>query len=248
MLATGRESGSHSGCARTLSPRTLVRPRTTRNNPWLPRPPEQRHDSSHLHRSRGAGSDEPSGNSGRLALRGQSARNLCASLSGAVGGPPTGRSGFGVRVEKAPKGRGSGEQWVREAYPKEVKALRSKRYIEGRALVVIIDEDTQSTGARTVGLGQALKGHDLSDRPRDEAIIHVIPARNIETLITYLAGQDVNETTAYPNLDRPGNCADLVGKLMEMCDQRALRQRAPASLERACVEFHARWRRAGASG
>jgi hypothetical protein len=115
-----------------------------------------------------------------------------------------------VRVEKAPKGRGSGEQWVREAYPKEVKALRSKRYIEGRALLVIIDEDTQSTGARTVGLGQALKDHDLSDRPRDEAIIHVIPARNIETWITYLAGQDVNETTAYPKLDRPGNCADLV--------------------------------------
>lgn len=39
-----------------------------------------------------------------------------------------------------------------------------------------------------------------------------------------------------------------VGKLKEMCDQRALRQPAPASLERACVEFDARWRRAGASG
>lgn len=147
-----------------------------------------------------------------------------------------------IRVEKAPKGRGSGEQWVRQAYSKEVKALRAKPFIGGRTLVVMIDEDSTATRSREATLQQALADHALPDRSPDEAIIHVIPARNIETWIAWLDGQDVNETDTYPRLPRESDCGEHVRSLKEMCDQRALRQPAPVSLERACVEFRARWR------
>jgi hypothetical protein len=155
-----------------------------------------------------------------------------------------GVSGRAIRVEKAPKGRGSGEQWVREVYPKEVGAHRSENYIKGRALIVMIDEDTQATGSRAEALVSALEHHEQGERTPDEAIIHAIPARNIETWIAYLDGEDVDETREkpYAKLSRQKDCRPHVKKLKEMCDRGRLREPAPKSLERTCTDFRRRWR------
>lgn len=147
-----------------------------------------------------------------------------------------------VRVEKAPRGRGSGEHWVRAAYAKEVKGFRSRNFIEGRALVVMIDEDTAATPARRQALQQALAENGLAPRSQDEAIVHAIPARNIETWLAYLGGSDVNELHPYPRLRRAGDCSTHVAALRAMCDRGALRSPAPASLADACGEFRGRWR------
>lgn len=147
-----------------------------------------------------------------------------------------------VRVKPAPKGRGSGEQWVRQNYVQEVKALRNKNYIQGVALLIIIDEDTTSTKARQVTLAESLTQAGLTPREDDEAIIHLIPARNIETWIAYLGGEDIDETQPYPKLQQQRDCEPHIKQLKQMCDDRALRRPAPASLEQACLEFRARWR------
>ncbi len=46
-----------------------------------------------------------------------------------------------LRVEKAPPGRGSGEQFVRESFVPELKAFRARCHYLNLALIVMIDGD-----------------------------------------------------------------------------------------------------------
>lgn len=151
------------------------------------------------------------------------------------------RKGLKVRVYKSPLGRGSGEAWVRQRYALEVNALRAANYIRNRALIVMIDEDTSATAPRVMKLAQALEegGHD--PRSEDEAIVHVIPARNIETWIAYLQGQGVDEVNEYPKAKPPHRCDRETTELVNMCREGELREPAPPSLERACKEFQSRF-------
>lgn len=142
-----------------------------------------------------------------------------------------------LRVERSPKGRGSGEQWVRERYPAEVRNLRSAPHV-ARGLVVAIDDDTQ--GKRDLQLSQALEEAGLPARCPGESVLHAIPARNIETWLHYLFGNDVDEKQEYPRLPAEGDCGPAVQALKRMCDAHALRQPAPPSLVRACEEYRER--------
>ncbi len=47
-----------------------------------------------------------------------------------------------IRIKRSPRGKGSGEQYVREHYPKEVKAYRSQSTYRSIGLAVVIDADT----------------------------------------------------------------------------------------------------------
>lgn len=109
-----------------------------------------------------------------------------------------------ITVVKCPSGRGCGEQWVREHYAAEVRKLRASQV--ARALVVVLDEDNQGIGRREEQLARALRDADLEPRGDAERIVHVIPARNIETWLTYLRGGTVDERARYPKLDRPREC------------------------------------------
>lgn len=152
------------------------------------------------------------------------------------------RSGWNrrdIRVEKSPGGRGSAEQWVRRAYSKEVQKFRAAPHV-ARALIVIVDEDKLGGGVREEQFAAALAGERLAARSEAEAILHIIPARNIETWLAYLDGTTVDETTAYPRLQRERLCAPMVLALKQMCDRRELREPAPPSLARACVELRER--------
>ena len=59
-----------------------------------------------------------------------------------------------IRVQIAPHGRGSAEQFVREQFPKELQAVRSKRNERVR-LIVMIDGDDKGVRARRVSLDDA---------------------------------------------------------------------------------------------
>ena len=61
------------------------------------------------------------------------------------------------RVEVCPKGEQSGEQYVRERYPKEVKAYRSKRNHLSIYLVVLIDADNKTVDERLSQLDLTLE-------------------------------------------------------------------------------------------
>lgn len=110
------------------------------------------------------------------------------------------RAGFTkrqIRSEPLPSGKGSGEQWVRQRYAKNVAAYRSRVASASTALVVVIDADTGEMTQRHRELDQALLQDNLTRRTNEEKIAHLIPKRNIETWILCLNGRDVDEVSDY---------------------------------------------------
>jgi len=145
-----------------------------------------------------------------------------------------------LKVFKAPKGRGSGEQFVRERFAEELAFFRSRAIRTRQALIVFIDADRSDASSRVAEVEGACKDAGIEKRSLEERVLILVPSRNIETWFAYLDGQDVNETDKYPRLRRPRDCRRHVDRLYEMCQQRELRQPAPSSLEAACDEYRTR--------
>jgi hypothetical protein len=142
-----------------------------------------------------------------------------------------------IRVRIAPSGGGAGEQFVRDNYPSEVKAFRSRKYLN-ISLVVFIDSDPDYTVAdRMLQLKKGLENASIEDRKPEEKIAIFIPKRNIETWIHYLKGENVNEQAQYPKLENVSACKPEVQQLAENRNQ-PLPDTAPDSLKRACPEMH----------
>lgn len=136
-------------------------------------------------------------------------------------------------------GKGSGEQYVRKRYVKEVISYRRKStYIKSIALVAIIDADTYSVQQRLKQLDSALEDNGQAKRQSHEKIAIFVPKRNIETWIHYLMGKDVNEDSAYSKFSaHESRCKPLVKKLAEEICPVGLPQDAPSSLQTACKEL-----------
>ncbi|HEY88453.1 MAG TPA: hypothetical protein G4N98_01790 [Thermoflexia bacterium] len=141
-----------------------------------------------------------------------------------------------IRSLVAPRGLGSGEQYVRQHYPAEVRTYRAKRHHLQIALVVLIDADTYPVTERLRQLEEELQHADLQKRGNGEQIGLFIPKRNIETWIHYLQGETVNEIETYAKLTREGDCKPAVAKLAKNRRQ-PLPQDAPNALQRACSEL-----------
>jgi hypothetical protein len=146
------------------------------------------------------------------------------------------------RIPPFPEGRGSGEQFVREQFPKELAVYRSKRGSVGQALIVIQDGDDKGVKGRRDALEAACKAAGVSFRKGDEHVAIFIPTWEIETWFAYLHGEAVDEArNNYPDLKgREKECQRHVGALAGMCREVKLREPAPPSLRDACEEFRAR--------
>lgn len=144
------------------------------------------------------------------------------------------------RVERCPKGRGSGEQFVRERFAKELAYYRARKHRVGQALVVLVDADAGDAAARIEQLETACVEANAERRQASERVAIFVPARNIETWFAYLDGQAVNEQDSYPRLNRERDCQRHVDVLYEMCQRKALREPAPPSLQAACLEYQSR--------
>jgi hypothetical protein len=133
-------------------------------------------------------------------------------------------------------GEGSGEQFVREQYPRELRALRAATV--NAVLIVMIDGDPAAGPTeRSAQLDASCRQFGIPPRnPRDRVAL-LVPKRNIETWLAYLSGATVNEADNYPRLDRPSDCKMHVQTLADMCGRRRLRQTAPPSLIAGCGEF-----------
>jgi hypothetical protein len=108
-----------------------------------------------------------------------------------------GYQGNEIRFLPLPSGRGCGEQFVRNKYPEEVQDHRRRAARSQKALVVLIDADTQTVIRRQTDLREELTSAHLEPRGEAERIVHLIPKRNIETWILCLTGDTVDEDTDY---------------------------------------------------
>lgn len=143
------------------------------------------------------------------------------------------------RVETAPKGEGSAEQFVRKRFPKEVANHRSRSV--SQALMVMIDGDSRGVDRRISELDDECRRQDCPIRTPDEGVLVFVPTWNIETWFAYLDGETVDEAKPdYPRLPRPRDCRAHAATLGGMCRERRLRQPTPPSLIAACVEYR-RW-------
>lgn len=155
------------------------------------------------------------------------------------------KSGFEprkIRVLPLPNGKQSGEQYVRETYPEQVKLYRSKSSYLSSCLIVLIDADPKySVKQRLDSLDSALEENEEYSQPKrkpEEKIAIFVPKRNIETWIYYLRGETVDEETKYPKLAKPGDCKNDLDKLLDWCNSnQGLPEDAPPSLQAACGEL-----------
>lgn len=146
-----------------------------------------------------------------------------------------------IRVVKAPRGSGSGEQFIRNHFPDEIKAYRSRKHHVACALLVLVDGDKIGVKGRMGELDDACRERGISSRYTDEDVLVFVPTWRIETWLAYLEGQAADETKRdYPRLPRERDCREHVNVLVNMCQKNELRQPAPCSLIAACEE-HNRW-------
>ena len=85
-----------------------------------------------------------------------------------------------------PQVGGSGEQWVRTRYPRELRAIRGKR---GAYLVVVTDADMHSTQDRRNQLDGECTDKNVAVRTVDDPVIMAVPRRNVETWFAYKVSQ-----------------------------------------------------------
>jgi hypothetical protein len=136
-----------------------------------------------------------------------------------------------MRVERAPAGQGSAEQFVRQRFPKELTAYRHDRSRVTRGLIVVIDGDRSGGRARLQELDKSCQAMDVPPRQPDEQAAVLAPTWNIETWLAYLDGQEVDESRPDDTrLPRPRDCQRHAEKLWLMCQQGAVRIPAPESL------------------
>jgi len=144
-----------------------------------------------------------------------------------------------MRVEKALGGQGAADQFVRQQFPRELNAHRTRH--ANQAFVTMMDGDRYGVDARLEQLNQACRAGGIDVRRQGERVAVFIPTWRIETWFAYLDGATVDEARSdYPRLPRERDCQRHVDALAEMCRAGALRQPRPHSLDMACDEYRAR--------
>ena len=141
------------------------------------------------------------------------------------------------RYITASRGKGAGEQFVRERYPKELSLVARN---QNTSLLVMIDADTGTVEERLQQLNNECKKQDIALRQDGDPVAVFIPKHNIETWIAWLRDpqKPVDETNhSYPRLSRPRDCQPQVVELHGMCTRGQLPANAPDSLKAACKEW-----------
>jgi hypothetical protein len=138
-----------------------------------------------------------------------------------------------IRPRMAPPGGGSGEQFVREQFPRELKAHRSRH---GNVLLVACVDQDRSGQDRADELADACAGQAVPVPVNHDRLLILIPARNIETWL-YLVehATEVDETTDYKPRCRGAKPGKLGRRLAGACCTLTL----PPSLRQARQD----WRR-----
>lgn len=144
-----------------------------------------------------------------------------------------------IRISPYPIGKGSAEQWVREAYIKELAIYH--RRLRTYAIIMITDGDNLGVEKRYKQIEQACKTAGVEPRSDKDAVAIVVPTWSIETWIKYLDGDEVNEQQRTEKKKKnESECHPAVDRLIALCKTTGLPENAPNSLKVACVEFRTR--------
>jgi hypothetical protein len=133
---------------------------------------------------------------------------------------------------------GSAEQFVREQFPIELRAYRSRKTYQKSMLFVVTDADTGGVVDRISEFKSICETNGIEFRAANEKVIFVIPKRNIETWLRYLDAGAFDEQTDYSNMVHGNDCIRLVKALDEMCRTHNLLPSPPPSLVTACEEYN----------
>lgn len=126
-------------------------------------------------------------------------------------------------------------KFVKEQYPNEVEALRAKAHRVTGALLVVVDADELLVEARLREMDDLLSSVGKERRSADEHIAIVVPRRNVETWLFYLAGNVVNEETDYKPQCRSFDNGEYATKFAGFTlPRRDLPADCPPSLRYAC--------------
>lgn len=136
---------------------------------------------------------------------------------------------------------GAGEKYVRDEYPNQLKAYRTRH--AKTILIVVLDADAGTVSAHQRELDDACRRAEpaVTARLASEAVIHVIPKWHIETWLAYLDGTRVSEDQQYKAghafQGRESDCHVLIDKLATACKYGERLTDPPDSLVQACREF-----------
>lgn len=142
-----------------------------------------------------------------------------------------------IRVD-IPHGLGAGSAHVRDRYPVELQAHRSRRYQRNAWLVVMIDADTGTLEERLGELGASAARADIDPptRREEDRVLLLVPQRNIETWMRWAEGKDVADDKNYKrNYHNVGSVQPFGRMAADRCrdvDAATL----PESLQHACNE------------
>ena len=101
----------------------------------------------------------------------------------------------GRRIHSLPlPAAGCGEQYVRQQYPKYLKALRTNNF-NSNILIVAIDADTKTFKERKKQLEESCIMCGIPSRTKKDKLLIFIPKRNIEKWVKYFYGESVDEET-----------------------------------------------------
>jgi len=153
-----------------------------------------------------------------------------------------------IRIVQQPQGKGSGEKHVRNNYPAELNAYRTRKNKAKTVLIAVIDADKGTVAEHNTELEKACHLKGIMPRHKDDAVMHLVPRRHIETWLAYLDGKSVNESDSYkPSYEfkhRESDCSELVYGFVHKCKNNIRIQNPPQSLNSACKEFSERVRTA----
>jgi hypothetical protein len=142
-----------------------------------------------------------------------------------------------LRINKCLEASQDAKQYIRSEYPKEVREIRRRNWMN-LCLYVVIDADTDSVDDLKRELDSCLTDASpkLEKRSPSDRIVILVPKRNIETWIHYLFGNSVDEITVYPKLKYESDCDPAVQRFHEMCPNN-MPGDAPNSLKIGCEEL-----------
>jgi hypothetical protein len=133
-----------------------------------------------------------------------------------------------------PSGKGSGEQFVRERYPGELRAQRARQDVK---LLVCTDADRYEVSERLRRLDDALDRAGERRRRRDESVAIWIPRRHLETWVyLYTHGGPVDESEPYKHRVAEGDLVSSARRFGDDLKRRVKPPRACRSLVAAFAE------------
>lgn len=140
-----------------------------------------------------------------------------------------------IRTVINPAGKGSGEQFVRKEYPHQLQSIRQRH--ANTILIVATDADISETTTIINKLNNACTKSEIEPATDIDNVVFVIPKRNIETWISFLNGNSVNEDSVYGKLPYESECQPAVNTLHNMCKSGNTPDDFPESLIATCREY-----------